>query len=232
MKAIFFDLDGTLIDSKEGLFKSIIWALEEGGYPVPSEDILIEFLGPPIVDSLQTYCGMTEEEAETTYAKFGERYSREGKFECTLYDGIEQLLVNLKAKRFFISLATAKPEVYAREILTHFGIAQYFDNIVGSDYSVGRREKQDVLAKAIEDFGGPEHTPNGARAWFMVGDRRYDMEAAIELGAIPLGVTYGFGTAGELNEAGAEYLADEPVEIEETVDLEEMLHRARPVKGQ
>lgn len=211
-KAVFWDLDGTLTNSAEGIFRSLEFAFQEFGYETPSREILQEFLGPPIVYSLEHFCGISPQECQAMYAKFRERYSTIGKFENELYDGIEDVLRVCKERGYFMSLATAKPEVFAKEILEHFSISQYFDQIVGADYSLNRIHKMDILKKAIQDYGHPL-TANGQRIAYMIGDRRYDMEAAIELGCIPLGVTYGFGSLEELKEAKAELIANEPLDI-------------------
>lgn len=211
-KAVFWDLDGTLTDSAEGIFRSIEFAFHEFGYEVPSRQVLQEFLGPPIVYSLEHFCGIDPQECKAMYAKFRERYSTLGKFESQLYPGIKEVLETCKKRGYFMSLATAKPEVFAKEILEHFSISQYFDQIVGADYDVNRIHKMDILQKAIHDYGQPLQV-DGHKIAYMIGDRRYDMEAAVELGCIPLGVSYGFGTVEELQEAKAELIAREPQDI-------------------
>ena len=124
-----------------------------------------------------------------------------------------------------MALATAKPEVYAREILDHFSITPYFDVIVGANYKEGLVHKKEILQKAIELCGNPLTDDTGRRLVYMVGDRKYDVESGNELGCISIGVTYGYGTETELNDANAEYLCDDVDDIVMTLDLEEMLVR-------
>ncbi|MDD7291682.1 MAG: HAD hydrolase-like protein [Veillonella caviae] len=224
-KTIIFDLDGTLTDSQEGILKSIEFALNHFGYEVPSYDTLLLFLGPPIVDSLQEHCSMTLEKAEEVYKKFGERYGTIGKFENKLYPNIVDLLGKVKSEQYTVALATAKPEVYAKEILEYFSISDYFNVVVGANYQEGLMHKKDILQKAIELCGNPLTDGNGRRLIYMVGDRKYDVESANELGCISIGVTYGYGTERELNEANAEYLCDDADDIVMTLDLEEMMVR-------
>ena len=209
MRIVFFDLDGTLTNSVEGIFKSLDFALTECGYPVPDKAVLQEFLGPPIVYSLQHFCGISEPESKRIYAKFRERYSTIGKFENELYPGVTDMLRTLRDRGYYIALATAKPEVFAKEILAHFHIDQYFNHVVGADYDVNRIHKMDILKKAIDDYGGPLEM-DGVPIAYMIGDRSYDMEAAIELGCIPMGVSYGFGTVEELMKAKAQVIAASP----------------------
>lgn len=217
MRIVFFDLDGTLTNSVEGIFKSLDFALTECGYPVPDKAVLQEFLGPPIVYSLQHFCGISEPESKRIYAKFRERYSTIGKFENELYPGVPDMLRTLRDRGYYIALATAKPEVFAKEILAHFHIDQYFNHVVGADYDVNRIHKMDILKKAIADYGGPL-AMDGVPIAYMIGDRSYDMEAALATGCIPLGVSYGFGTVDELMKAKAQVIAASPSEIPKLLD--------------
>ena len=224
-KTIIFDLDGTLTDSEEGILKSVTYALESFGYEIPPRETLLLFLGPPLVDSFQEHCGMSLEEAEKVYKKFGERYGTVGKFENQLYPNIIDLLDKVKNEHYTVALATAKPEIYAREILDHFSITPYFDVIVGANHKEGLVHKKEILQKAIELCGNPLTDDTGRRLVYMVGDRKYDVESGNELGCISIGVTYGYGTEKELNDANAEYLCDDVDDIVMTLDLEEMLVR-------
>ena len=212
-KTILFDLDGTLTDSQEGILKSIKFALEHFGYTVPDEETLQLFLGPPLVDAFQEHCGLTFEQAEETYFKFRERYGTIGKFENKVYPNIVDLL------------AKCKTEHYAKDILDHFELTPYFDVIVGANYEVGLLHKKEILEKALTLCGNPLTDENGRRLTFMVGDRKYDVEAANELGCISIGVTYGYGTESELKEADAEYICDDVDEIADVLNLEEMMVR-------
>ena len=122
-------------------------------------------------------------------------------------------------------MATAKPEHYAKDILDHFELTPYFDVIVGANYERGLLHKKEILEKALELCGNPLTDENGNRMVFMVGDRKYDVEAANELGCISVGVTYGYGTEAELKEADAEYLCDDVDEIADVLDLEALMVR-------
>lgn len=217
-KALFWDLDGTLSNSVEGIFKSLAYAFEAFDKETPDQEVLQEFLGPPIVYSLQHFCGIDTATSEAMYAKFRERYSTVGKFENHLYDGMEEVLQEFKMRGYYMAVATAKPEVFAKQILDHFQITNYFDNIVGADYDLNRIHKMDILDKATRDFAGLEEyngllLPHKSMSSFMIGDRRYDMEAAQHFGCTPVGVIYGFGTEEELRDSGAELLAESPKDL-------------------
>ena len=136
-KYILFDLDGTLTDSNEGILNCVVYALEAAGMEIPDRETLLKFIGPPLVDGFQEITGMTREEAVTATAKYRERYGVIGLFENKPYEGIEQVLSELKKQGKLLVLATSKPETYAVRILQHFHLMKYFDETVGSELDCG-----------------------------------------------------------------------------------------------
>lgn len=215
MISVLFDLDGTLTDSAEGILKSVRYALEKKGVPIPDEETLQLFIGPPIVDSLQDHCGMTADEAAETYGYFKERYETVGKFENKVYTDVDRMLVTLRQTNAYVAVATAKPEHLAREILDNFDLTKYFDVIKGADQKRGVVHKEDILAEALDELRemGKNRTKKSITGWYMVGDRKYDMEAAHLHGCKAVAVTYGYGTVEELEAAGADYLCADPSEV-------------------
>jgi len=198
IRNILFDLDGTLVDSKAGIFHSIHYALDKMGIAMPEEKVLMRFLGPPLVYSFQEYIGMSEEDAVRAVALYREYYSPTGMFEFTLYPGVETMLKKLTASGRRCYLATSKPEVYAEKILKKAGIRDYFTEITGSLIPKGRDDKEEVITFLLEKAG------IRAEESVMVGDRFYDIEGAHKVGLAAIGVGYGFGSLKELNRAGAE----------------------------
>ena len=195
---ILFDLDGTLIDSKAGIFHSIAYALDKMGVAMPEEKVLRRFLGPPLVHSFKEYIGMSEEDAVRAVALYRENYTPRGVYEFTLYPGVETMLKKLTASGRRCYLATSKPEVYAEEILKRAGLREYFTEITGSLIPAGRDDKVEVISHLLEKAGITcEDT-------VMVGDRFYDIEGAHKVGMMAIGVSYGFGSLKELNRAEAE----------------------------
>ncbi len=210
MKCALFDLDGTLTDSAEGIIKSILYALDKMEWDVPPMDILRLFIGPPLIESFVEHCGMTNEESKKAYAFFQERYLTIGKFENMVYPGILEMLAQCHEQGIFLAVATAKPEVSARQILEHFGLAPYFSVIKGAHNERGLIHKEDILNEALQECYAAQ---DKVETFYMVGDRLYDMEAAVELGCYPIGVTYGFGSREELLAAGAKVLCDTAAEV-------------------
>lgn len=225
MICVLFDLDGTLTDSAEGIYKSLEYAFEKKGIPTPDADTLRLFIGPPIIDSMQEQCGMTLAEAEEMYGFFKERYDTIGKFENKVYEDVERMLVTLRQTNTYVAVATAKPQHLAEQVLEHFGLTKYFEVIKGADQAKGIVHKPQILAEAVRAM--KEFSDDGTKkritGWYMVGDRKYDMVAAKELGCKAVGVAYGYGSREELEVAGADYICDTPSDVVLNIAVDTLL---------
>lgn len=202
-QTIFFDLDGTLTDSGEGITNSVAYALRKQGLPVPDRRVLCRFIGPPLVEELQAFCGVCFDEAMEMAGWFREYFSNRGIFENRLYAGVPEMLERLYAGGCRLIVATSKPEPFAARILEHFGITHFFDQVAGSTMEETRTAKEEVLAYAMKRAGLP-----GGAAAVMVGDRRHDILGARKNGLEAIGVLYGYGSREELTAAGAAMLAE------------------------
>lgn len=198
MKTILFDLDGTLINSKPGITKCAQYALAAFGIEEPDLDKLEFFIGPPLVESFQKHYGFAPDQARLAVDKYRERYHTVGIFECELYPGVEDTLRTLKNAGYRIAMASSKPEVSCRQILEHFGLTAYFDEIAGATLDGRLDSKISVLREAMRRM---EITDVSEAC--LVGDTRFDVLGAKEAGMDCLGVTYGFGTKEELLACGA-----------------------------
>lgn len=199
---ILFDLDGTLTDSAEGISSSVMYALKKGGYPVGAPHDYDKFVGPPLTESLQRYYGISPEESKRLLGYYRERYAEVGLYENKVYPGIPELLSELKAAGAALILATSKPEVFAARVMEHFGLDKYFNCIAGSDLEGHRADKAKVIEYALSLCGVKD-----CSGCVMVGDRYYDVVGSQENGIPCIGVLYGYAVPGELEEAGASYLA-------------------------
>lgn len=208
-RIILFDLDGTLTDPKTGICKSVQYALEWIGQPEPDIDRLTPFIGPPLKEMFMSYCKVDSDTAEALVAKYRERFSVTGLFENEIYNGIKELLIELKHAGKKIALATSKPLVFAERILEHFDIREYFDIVVGSELNGHRTRKSDVIEEVISQAG----KICSISEMIMVGDRMYDIEGAKALGMASAGVTYGYGGYEELKNAGADYIVENVEEL-------------------
>ena len=202
---LFFDLDGTVTDSKQGIIRSVQHALTYFNIARADEDLLY-FIGPPLRDSFGKLFDGDAAKAELAVKKYREYYSVKGIFENALYDGIADLLADLRAAGRVVSLATSKPEPFALRILEHFGIAGVFDHVAGAELTGPRNSKTSVLQYACSLCNVADMDQ-----CLMVGDRKYDVLGAHAVGMPCAGVLYGYGSRGELEQAGADSLcADVP----------------------
>lgn len=206
-KYIFFDLDGTLTDSAEGITKCVQYALAARGIKEPDLNKLRPFIGPPLLESFMNFYGMTEEEARFCTAKYRERFKDTGIYENKVYPGVPKMLAKLKEQGFTLAVATSKPVEFARRVTDYFDLTQYFAYITGPDFNGSLPTKADVIADALAHFNlaGTEKAQV-----LMIGDRRHDILGAKKCGLKTIGVRYGYAAPGELEEAGTDYIVNKP----------------------
>ena len=209
IKSVLFDLDGTLTDPFVGITASIKYALERMNRPIPDDKTLGRFIGPPLPVSFSRYCGMTAEEAENALSLYREYYQKDGVYALTVYDGVIEMLKNLKAAGKDLFIATSKPEKFAEMIADKFGFSEYLDGVAGASLDLSRNEKADVIRYALERFGIEKSTA------IMVGDRNYDVFGAKENGIDCIAVLYGYGSEDELG--GALCAVDTPQAVSEKI---------------
>ena len=193
--AVIFDLDGTITESAPGIMKSVAYALEKMDRPVPGEDILRKFVGPPLHDSFMRFCGLTHDEATLSVSKYRERHTVIGWKEAIVYEGIFSLLLSLRKNGVYVSLASSKPQPLCEKTLEYFGLLPLFNKVVGPDYANISGDKETLIRHAL-----PENYKNAC----MVGDRKFDMEGAKKAGVTAVGVGYGYGDKEELTTTGAD----------------------------
>ena len=203
-----FDLDGTLTDPARGITNSFIHALKFYGIKIPSYEKLCTLIGPPLEYSFKNNFGFTDENVTDAIKKYREYFSVKGLFENQVYDGIEQMLKELKNRGKHLLVATSKAEEFSVRIMEHFNLAQYFDFICGSNMNLTRTSKEEVIAYALERCGNPDK-----KSVLMFGDRKYDIEGAHLNGIKACGVLYGYGTREELMKEGADFIAEKVSDI-------------------
>ena len=208
MKAVLFDLDGTLSNSKEGITKCVQYALKHFGIEEPDRDKLEIFIGPPLVDSFMNFYGMSLEDAKIATAKYRERYTPIGIHEASMYPGTRECIEELKKQGYIIGMASSKPEEYCRIILEDFGILDLFDDVVGATMDGRIDSKEEVL---MEVFRRWSHY--GKDEMCLIGDSIYDVEGANLVGIPCIAVSYGFGDVKEMTEAGAVAVIDNLIEL-------------------
>lgn len=208
---VLFDLDGTLTDSKEGIIKSVEYALLQMGESTAGRLDQHTVVGPPLLTTFQKAYGFSEEKARRTYAYFQERYSSVGKFENRAFDGIVPMLKRLKEQGIRSFVATSKPQVHAQAICEKFGIAPYIEKIAGP--AVGGTETKADIIQRILSYIGPAYQGQAV----MVGDRKYDVIGARTAGLPVIAVGYGYGSDGERNEYPADFFAPTVADLQQII---------------
>lgn len=212
-RCILLDLDGTITDSSLGITKSAAYALDKFDIKIENLKELNKFIGPPLRESFKKFYGMNDEEAERAVTYYREYYGKKGIIENEVYQGIPELIKSLENRGIRLAIATAKAEVYAKEILEYFSIESYFENVVGSELDGSRGKKCEIIDCVLQNMN-----INDYREVVMIGDRKHDINGAIKNGIDCIGVLYGYGSEEELADAGANYI------VNSVDDLEKLLY--------
>lgn len=210
-EAVLFDLDGTLLDTSEGIVKSVNETIEHYDLVRPPEEDLLKFIGPPIEWSFEGRCGCKGDFLTEVTAYFRDRYSNHNLLLAAPYEGIYDLLGYLNDKGIPVGIATYKKQDYAEKLLTAKGFDNYTDHINGSDYG-GKLLKKDIIKLCIDSLGVTD-----VSKVLMVGDSCHDAGGAKLVGAPFAGVSYGFGFGAfggeDINEFEHVFYADKPLDL-------------------
>lgn len=196
IKNLLIDLDGTLTDPKVGITTSARYGLNKVGHPIHDNENIDWIIGPPLKASLAKLLNVDVNDtlAEQALLGYRERFAVTGLFENHLFEDVAATLAELKQRGYKLFLATAKPEIYAKQILEHFNLIQYFDYSYGSELNGDRTNKGDLIAYILEkEQLQPEEC-------LMVGDREHDILGARRNGIETIAVEYGYGSDQELTE--------------------------------
>ena len=205
---ILFDLDGTLTDPGIGITNSVMYALKKFKIDVEDRTSLYRFIGPPLKGSFEEFYGFSEEQSELAVQYYREYFKKQGMLENEVYDGIPELLKQLREKNKTLIVATSKPEPFTLEILRHFQLLDYFNFVAGATMDDTRNKKSDIIRYALESC----HITDKSTA-VMIGDRKHDIIGAKENGLDSIGVLFGYGDYEELKAAGATYIAETPMSV-------------------
>lgn len=210
---IFFDLDGTLVDSSKGIFFSLDRTFKKMGLPPMSDEKKCRYIGPPLEKSFTVFNDMTKEKAAEAVKIFRKYYGEEGTYLHRLYDGMESALKALKKKGKILAVATSKPEKYAKIIIEGYKLDKYFDVISGAEDDGPLGSKEYVLRNAINRLNIEDYD-----RCVLVGDTVNDVIGANQVGIDCIGVLYGFGEEKDLLESGAVDIAELPEDIVRIID--------------
>ena len=212
---VISDLDGTLIDSRIGIHSSVVHTLKEMGVPAVEQELLTQFIGPPLIDSFQSVCGMSEPDAERAVAVYKEYFAVEGIKGFEVYEGVPEMLWLLRASGVRMAIATTKDEVFAREIALNADFMPFLEAVIGSDREGTMIRKPELIATALAALNvpAPARQDTATPRIVMVGDHALDILGAKANNIASIAVTYGFGNDEELRQAQPDHLANSVMEL-------------------
>lgn len=186
IKNVIFDLDGTLLDTTEGVLESVKYSARKLGYPELAQETYLKFIGPPIQQSFMEYYGCGQEQAQEATDLFRAYYKSSALLKAVPYDRIFELCETLKKEKIRMAVATYKREDYALTLLKHFHFDTYCYPMHGAD-NQNILKKEDIVKMSMKEMGGT------LKDTVLVGDTVNDAVAAEKAGILFVAVTYGFG---------------------------------------
>jgi phosphoglycolate phosphatase len=209
---VILDLDGVLVDSRAVFLSCVNHAFAELGLPRRADEELLPYIGPPFAYAFGELLDVAPDApiVAACIDAYRERYKTAMLTQTTVEPGIDEALAELR-ERHRIAVATSKPRAFAEPLVSAMGLREYFDVIAGPELSARAEDKTETLGRALRELG-----PTRA---VMVGDRSFDIVAARAHGLPSIGVTWGIGTAEELDTAGADRLIATPAELPATAAI-------------
>ena len=209
IKNIYFDLDGTLVDSAPSIITGLKITLEKYGYDIPDYATLRKCVGPPFTHSFPNYLGISDEDFSGAVATYRHYYDDEkGYLNAEIFDGVEGLLDALVKRGYCLFVCTSKPEPTAKKLLAALGIDKYFTDICGATLDAKINTKEQVINLCFSR--GPWHLKEET---LLIGDTKFDVDGAKATGIDCIGVSWGFGSTEEMLEHGALEVFDFPGEV-------------------
>ena len=199
---ILFDLDGTIIDPKIGIINSVKFALNNMKIEYNQTDSFEKFIGPPLDQSFQNFYSLSKSQAREAVESYRIYYRKKGIEENHLYQGIKELFEDLVKQNILLYVATSKPTLFAIDILKHYNITNFFEEIVGSNLDLTRSAKKEIIEYILTKNHNID--PNNC---VMIGDRNYDIIGAQNNQIDSIGVLYGYGSYEEMKEVKPTYIA-------------------------
>ncbi|MBR1914368.1 MAG: HAD hydrolase-like protein [Lachnospiraceae bacterium] len=215
VSTILFDLDGTLIDTGEGIMKCAQYSLGRAGINVKDYRELSFFVGPPLLYTYTKRYGFDEGRARELIRLYRERYETTGIFECSLYPGVRECIERLRGMGCRIAIASSKPEHMCIKLLKHFDLYDLFDEVCGATPDGRIDTKTEVLKELFrrQEKNDPEYISG----CILIGDTGFDMAGAADVGISGMGVSFGYGDTDEMLRLGAVCIADSMGDIPDII---------------
>lgn len=213
MENLFFDFDGTIADTQEGIINALKYMVSELNLEDLGIDTYKKFIGPSLPDSLKRYYpDMAQSDYRTAVKTYQSFYNTKGVYQLEIYPEMKETLAQLKKTGYKLYVSSVKSESLIKLLVPHLNLDDYFSGLYGaSDDETTRNTKKAILAYGMKDAQASSANS------LMIGDRMTDMEGGVQNGVHTLGVTYGFGDHQELADSGADYIVDSVTSISDGV---------------
>lgn len=211
IKAIIYDLDGTLFNSLEDLADATNNALRISGFPIRKIEEYNYIVGSGVIQQIKRSLPIEYNNDEQTINKviqdFSEQYDKNWMKKSVPYEGVEQLLYNLKENGYLQAVASNKPDFFTKKIVKHFFEEGIFDFVSGNTPELEKKPSPDIVFKIMKELGVT------ADECIFIGDTNVDINTAKNAGIFSIGCLWGFRTRSELEKAGADIIVSHPDEI-------------------
>lgn len=208
IEGVLLDLDGTIMDSQEGILETMRHTLTTLGVVAPPSEELLTWIGPPFPLSLRRSTTLDESGIQRAIEEYRDHYIRVGSAMAEPFPGMVELIRELAGHGVVIALATSKPRTQALGMLDRLGLLGFFSATGCASDDETRGTKSEVIEDALAELVGRGLDPSG---FVMVGDRIHDFEAAREHGLVSVAVEWGYGNEAEW--AHADVTVETPNEL-------------------
>lgn len=213
MKNLFFDFDGTIANTQEGIVNALEYMVNDLQMEHLGVDTYKKFIGPSLVDSLEKfYPDFPKTRYQEAVKSFQSYYNTKGVYQLELYPGMKDMLQQLKDAGYNLYISSVKTESMLKILIPNLGLDDYFEGFYGqSEDGLTRNTKPAILKYGLDE------SKSAADDSIMIGDRMTDMQGGVQNDVHTLGITYGFGDHQELKESGAELIVDHVDDIPDAV---------------
>lgn len=210
---IIFDLDGTLLDTLEDIKDSVNYAMAVFGFPKRSIEEIKSFVGNGAGKLIELAIpnGINNTLYKECLKVFQDHYSKNMQNKTVPYNGIKELLAELRNRGFKMAVVSNKFDSAVKELVKGF-LGDYIKVAIGESENVSRKPAPDTVIKALAEL---ESVPDKA---VYVGDSEVDVMTARNSNLICIGVTWGFRTREVLEKERAQYIIDEPHQLLSILD--------------
>ncbi len=212
LRLALFDCDGTLVDGQAGVINAMEAAFSGAGLPLPQRSLIRRAVGLSLPQAIRLLApDLPEElrrELDRAYRDAFRSARENGALVEPLYDGIAELVTTLSDAGWLLGVATGKSRRGLDHCLAMHGLTAHFCTLQTADHHPSKPHPS-MVETALAESGAERE------ATVMIGDTQYDMVMAVNAGVRAIGVDWGYHSAQELRDAGAEVIARDPAHLME-----------------